>query len=548
MHSRPCLALRPEGGSAMLRAMETPAPLTHLLQALEAGDLPAARSAAAELQRQGAGTTQLAAEVLHELRQPLLGVKAYTQMLSEEIGPRGPLRQMMAQVERMEQIISDFTRLASERPAPQQTVSLLAHVQAAARAFTLNPDSARISLEVDATEDFSLEGNGRLLEQLVLNLLNNARDAAPGPGRIKVLLQREGPSPALYVADWGPGIPEALRPRLFEPYVTGSKRGTGLGLAVCRRIAREHHAQLELVPSSRLNLQPPPATVFRVLFPSPEARSNEPAPVAPSAPAPSAPVAPARRRLLVVDDEDIIRSVFKDLMGRECEVLEAASAEDALAQLKRGRVDLIVTDKNLPGLSGLELAQRARELDPSSRVILMTGYPSMVTARQALELGLLDYLLKPFDDIREVRTKLRQVLASAVPPRRQVQPGLQPGQRRVDVLEDNASAARRITEALALVGLEARVWSQIPEHVTGEPAAAMVVSWDYGPAYGRQALELARALGQGAPFVVLADYPSQETMLEALRAGASGCLSRELEPRELGPELARLLGLPNPRR
>ena len=66
-------------------------------------------------------------------------------------------------------------------------------------------------------------------------------------------------------------------------------------------------------------------------------------------------------------------------------------------------MDLIVTDKNLPGLSGLELAQQARRLDPGSRVILMTGYPSLVTAQQALELGLLDYLLKPFDDIREVR-------------------------------------------------------------------------------------------------------------------------------------------------
>ena len=234
----------------MRRGMETPAPLAHLLQALEAGDLLAAKSAALELQRFSVGTTQLAAEVLHELRQPLLGVKAYTQMLTEEVGQRGPLRQMMAQVERMEQIISDFTRLASERPAPQQTVSLLAHVQAAARAFTLNPDSARIALQVEASEDFTLEGNGRLLEQLVLNLLNNARDAASGPGHIKVLLLREGPHPVMYVADWGRGIPESVRSRLFEPYVTGSKRGTGLGLAVCRRIAREHHAQLELVPGA----------------------------------------------------------------------------------------------------------------------------------------------------------------------------------------------------------------------------------------------------------------------------------------------------------
>ena len=514
--------------------MDIPAPLALLLQAVETGDLPAARAAAAELRRTNAGTRQLAAEVLHELRQPLLGVKAYTQLLSEEIGARGTLRQMLAQVERMEQIISDFTRLASERPAPQQPVSLVAQVQAAARAFSLNPDSSRITLQVDAPEDLTVQGNGRLLEQLTLNLLNNARDAVSGPGRVKVVLRREGGSPVMYVADWGPGIPEAVRHRLFEPYVTGSKRGTGLGLAVCQRIAREHQARLELVPASMLAEQPPPTTVFRVLFPTPDPlTAPTPSPGA-STPAP----ATVRRRLLVVDDEEIIRSVFKDLMDKECEMFLAADAEEALAHLRRGPVDLIVTDKNLPGLSGLELAQEARKLDANSRVILMTGYPSLVTTQQALELGLLDYLLKPFDDIREVRTKLRETLAAAAPVRRA--PGL--GSRRVDVLEDSPAAARQITEALASLGLEARVMPGAPTEPASVAPAAVVVSWDLAAAHGRQALELARKLGQGAPFVVLAEYLSQETVLEALRAGASGCLSRELAAPELSRELSRILG------
>jgi len=517
--------------------MDIPVPLAHLLQALEAGDLSAAKAAAAELQRTSTGSTQIAAEVLHELRQPLLGVKAYTQMLSEEIGSRGPLRQMLAQVERMEQIISDFTRLASERPAPQQAVSLMTHVQAAARAFALNPDSSRVTLQVEAPEEVTVQGNGRLLEQLTLNLLNNARDAVSGPGRVKVVLAREGASPVMYVADWGPGVPEAVRPRLFEPYVTGNKRGTGLGLAVCRRIAQEHHARLELVPSSVLAAQPPPSTVFRILFPAPGAL-----PVASTAPTAAAPApAPSRRRLLVVDDEDIIRSVFKDLMGRECEVIEAPTAEDALEKLKHGPVDLIVTDKNLPGLSGLELAQQARRLDPTSRVILMTGYPSLVTAQQALELGLLDYLLKPFDDIREVRTKLREALARAVPTRQGTTPA---SSRRVDVLEDSPATARHLTEALALLGLEARVLTGAPAEPTAGPPAAVVVSWELATAYGRQALDLARKMGQGAPFVVVAGYLTQETVLEALRAGASGCLPRDLDAKALGHELSRLLGQP----
>ncbi|MFY0577956.1 hypothetical protein ACN28S_29825 [Cystobacter fuscus] len=113
------------------------------------------------------------------------------------------------------------------------------------------------------------------------------------------------------------------------------------------------------------------------------------------------------------------------------------------------------------------------------------------------------------------------------------------------MLEDSPVSARRLTEALALLGLEARVLTTAPAEPTAEsplePPAAVVVSWDFAAAHGRQALALARRLGQGAPFVVLAEYLSQETMLESLRAGASGCLPRELETPELSRELSRLL-------
>jgi CheY-like chemotaxis protein len=501
--------------------METPAPLARLLQALEVGDLQSARAAAVALQRAGAGSTQLAAEVLHELRQPLLGVKAYAQLLAEEVGTQGPLRLLLAQVERMEQIIGDFVRLASDKPAPQQPLSLAGPVQAAARLFRLNPDSARVSLEVETPEELTVQGHPRLLEQLTLNLLNNARDAMAGRGRVKVVLTREGTAPVLYVADWGPGIPVELRERIFEPYVTANKRGTGLGLAVCRRIADEHHAQLTLAPPTALPEQPPPATVFRILFPA-------------AADTPET----ARKRLLVVDDETIIRMVFRDLMGKECEVLEAADVAEALEHLRQGPVDLIVTDKNLPGRSGLELAREARGLHPTSRVILMTGYPSLVTTQEALELGVLDYLLKPFDEIREVRALLRRALAAPLPE----QP-VASGSRRVDVLESDPAAARLLSEALSQRGYEARILSTSEVPLLEAPAA-VVVSWDFAPAHGREALALGKVLGQGAPFVVLAEHLTMETTLESLRAGAAACLPKQpTDVLALGRELSRALRL-----
>jgi CheY-like chemotaxis protein len=501
--------------------METPAPFAHLLQALEIGDLDAAKAAALELQRAGVGSTQLAAEVLHELRQPLLGVKAYAQLLAEETGPVGPLKLLLAQVDRMEQIISDFVRLSSDRAAPQQRLPLSNAVWAAAKLFALNPDSSRVSLEVDAPEHISVQGNARLLEQLTLNLLNHARDAMAGRGRIKILLTVEASAPVLYVADWGPGIPREMRDKIFEPYVSSSKRGTGLGLAVCRRIAQEHHAQLSLAPTDSLPDQPPPSTVFRVAFPP----SSVEAPV-------------ERKRLLVVDDESIIRMVFRDLMGKECEVLEAGTAEEALELLRKEPVDLIVTDKNLPGLSGLALAQQARTLNPQARILLMTGYPSLGTTQEALELGVMDYLLKPFDDIRQVRALIRATLAA--PP---AQPRPAPMGKRVDVIDDNPTSSRIVTEALARLGLEARVISST-EVVAMDPPMAVLVSWDFTPAYGRKALELGKALAQGAPFVVLVEHLTMETTLDSLRAGAIACLPRLFfDAPALSRELARALKL-----
>ncbi|MDQ3265174.1 MAG: hybrid histidine protein kinase/response regulator SinK [Myxococcota bacterium] len=493
-------------------------PLDALRRALAAGDLAAARTAEQALRK--AGSTQLAAEVLHELRQPLLGIKAYGQMMADEGSAKGPIHQLLAQVERMEQIISDFTRLASEKPPPKEKTRLGTAVEKAASLFRLNPESALISLEVDAAPELELLANPRLLEQLTLNLMNNARDAMGGRGKLKVIATRgEKNAPVLMVADWGPGIPPELRERIFDPYLTTKSKGSGLGLAVCKRIAKEHDAVIALVHPEQVHDVPPPATVFKVTF------AGGPAP------------AVQRRRLLVVDDEEIIRMVFRDLMGKECEITEAATAEEALEHLRHSSFDLVVTDKNLPGLSGLELAQEARRMNPASKVILMTGYPSVVTAQQATELGVMDYLLKPFDEIREVREKLRHALAASAHQDFQAQ------NRRVDVYEDNPTTSHQVSEALSLLGYEANILTE-PRSGGDTPPAGVVVSWDFGPAHGRAALELARQVTRGAPFVVLAEHLTMESAIDSLRGGAVACLPKLIsDTKALSRELARALKL-----
>lgn len=468
----------------------------------------------------------IAAEVLHEIKQPLLGLKAYLQMVRDEPTKAIPVTLLLAQVERIEQIVGDFHRLTNDRPAPLTVLKLSTPVRHAVAHFAAMPANHDVKVDVQVVFECELKGNMRLLEQLTLNLLNNARDAMGGKGKIKIQVTRESLKPTIYVADWGPGIPHELREKIFEPYVTTKTTGTGLGLVVCKRIAAEHNAKLDLAPPEVMQETPPPGTVFRVAF---STRGG-------------AEAGARRHRVLVVDDEAVIRLLFKDLLSKDYELVEAETAEQAIEQLTAGAFDLVISDKNLPGLSGLDLAQRARAQWPTVKVMLMTGYPSLITAQQSVELGLVDYLVKPFDDIRIVRDKIRDAVSAI--------PAMAPSPaaaktKRIDVYEDNPSSSKQIVEALSQLGYQPQVLTTAVPGGSEKPLA-IVLSWDFMPALGKGGIAFLKHFSPGTPFVVLAEHLTMESALESLRGGATACLPKLLnDTKALGRELARALKLPD---
>lgn len=470
----------------------------------------------------------LASEALHELRQPLMALKAWLQLWQEDPQRARSPEVLLAQVERLEQILGDYQRLLRDEPAPLEPLSLDAPVRAAELHFQRLARGAAAKLEVALEPGLRVHGNARLLEQLVLNLVSNARDAlGPAGGRIRVATRAVEGRAVLEVADWGPGLPPLVKARLFEAWNTGKPQGTGLGLVVCRRIADAHGAQLELAPPESVGLSPPPSTVFRLTFPAIGTGAPRAAPA-------------ARARVLVVDDEHVIRVLFKELLGRDCEVTLASTAEEALAALEGAPPALLLADKNLPGLSGLELAAKARAKVPGLKVLLMTGYPSLPSAQQAAELGLLDYLVKPFDDVREVRARVLAALQQPAPARASAR------NRRVDVYEDNPRVAAQVAAALQSQALVPQVVTpgQAP---SPELPAGVVVSWDWAPCPGRDALDLVRQRAPGVPFVVLAEHLTTLAAIGSVRSGAAACLPKLFtDPQALGRELARLLGLGPP--
>src|SRR5262249_53649127 len=114
--------------------------------------------------------------------------------------------------------------------------------------------------------------------------------------------------------------------------------------------------------------------------------------------------------VLIVDDEAVILTVLSSLLGEEgYEVHTAFSAEDALEQIGQRRFDMLITDKNLPGQSGLDLIRKVRNAHPDIETVMITGYGSLESAIEALHLGAGGYLLKPFEDIGIVLGKVNEL-------------------------------------------------------------------------------------------------------------------------------------------
>lgn len=114
-------------------------------------------------------------------------------------------------------------------------------------------------------------------------------------------------------------------------------------------------------------------------------------------------------RLIIVDDEPVILDLFRAVFeGEPYDVLSFATGNEAAEEMKKGGVDVLLTDKNLPDVGGLELLRIAHEVQPDAEGIIITGYASLETALEAIQLGAFDYILKPPRDVFEVRRKVRQ--------------------------------------------------------------------------------------------------------------------------------------------
>ena len=211
------------------------------------------------------------------------------------------------------------------------------------------------------------------IEQLLLNLAVNARDAMPEGGRLTISTRAlaasagAGPQAVIAVGDSGCGMTDAVKRRLFEPFFTTKPpgKGTGLGLSVVHGVVKQNNGRIEVASA------PGRGTTFTILLPG-----NGPAAGrAAEAVAGTAAAGAASGTILLVEDDDSLRRLTRRTLERTgYRVLEARCGSEAIALAETGPVDLLMTDLHMPGMSGRDVAARITARHPALRVLFVSGY------------------------------------------------------------------------------------------------------------------------------------------------------------------------------
>lgn len=301
---------------------------------------------------------RLAGNVVHDFNNLLMVIDGYARMMLEEPHLSSSLRDSAQEIlnasARASQLTSQllaFTRKKSPTPITLDLNSqLLAMRPLLAR---LLGETVLLDYEL-SPQPIHARGQSGQLEQILLNLIINARDAMPVGGRIVIRTRLDQSSILLEVEDNGQGIPDHLAGRIFEPFFTTKPegKGTGIGLSLVSEIVTEWGGTIQVTS------QPGHGACFTITLPS-----TEPAPQ-------------SSGTILVAEDEDAVRTLIRRaLEQRGYTVLEAATESAAIDAIHNANhLDLLITDLELKGGNGHNVARSLRTTHPSARLLFISGY------------------------------------------------------------------------------------------------------------------------------------------------------------------------------
>jgi len=348
---------------------------------------------------------QLAGGMAHDFNNILAVIQMQIE-LSREEGHFSPSLEVVQNAARRGANLTRQLLLFSRRqPLQPRDLDLCESIAGMAKMFQrILGEDIQIRLQY-APEPLLIHADASMVDQVLMNLTLNSRDAMPSGGELVIeaaavemdaadmppsAQARPGGYVCLRVSDTGCGIHPEILPRIFEPFFTTKEvgKGTGLGLATVFSIVQQHQGWIQV------NSQPGQGTTFQIFLPRLPRRSTPvPAPV----PEPAAMVGGTETILLVEDDEDLRHSLHQCLSQLGYHLLEAATGPEALRlwQQHRHLIRLLITDLIMPGgLTGKELGEQLRQENPQLKVIHISGY-SADSLHQNLPPGIA-FLAKPF--------------------------------------------------------------------------------------------------------------------------------------------------------
>ncbi len=365
---------------------------------------------------------RLAGGVAHDFNNVITVVSGYGHMLSEGVKDDPVLRDAADEVLKAAdraaalsgQLLA-FSRRQFIQPNVVDLNALVSNLQRMLGRVIGEDVEMKVILRPGAA---NVRADAGQIEQVIMNLAVNARDAMPNGGRLTVEITnveldenytrthagvRPGPYVMLAVSDTGVGMDAETRAHLFEPFFTTKERGkgTGLGLSTVYGIVKQHGGDIWVYS------EPGKGSTFKIYLPQ-AGKAAAAAATAPEAPRPK----PGTETVLVVEDEEGVRRLVREILeSHGYTVLEADSGAKALeiGEQRQGPIDLLVTDVVMPQMSGRDLAEALMMLRPDMKVLFLSGYADRaVVEHGVIELGA-GFLQKPFTP-QTLAQKVREAL------------------------------------------------------------------------------------------------------------------------------------------
>jgi GAF domain-containing protein/ActR/RegA family two-component response regulator len=338
---------------------------------------------------------EMASGVAHDFNNLLAAILGRAQLLLRHVEePR--LRQWLQVIERSAldgaqtvRRLQEFARERRDEPLAPVDLNEVARDALEITQSRWREESLRrgitIAVETDLPPLPRVPGDPAELREAMTNLILNAVDAMPTGGTLTITSAVVGDQVEVAVTDTGTGIPEEIRDKIFDPFfTTKGPQGTGLGLSMTYGIVVRHGARITVDSDEGRG------STFRMIFPLPS--DVEPPPSTPAA----APPAAEALRCLVVDDEETVGFVIGDLLetlGHRALVL--TDGDQAIERLRAEPFDVVFTDLAMPGVSGWQIAQVAKEVSPELPVFVVTGYGVELSAEERRTYGVEAIYSKP---------------------------------------------------------------------------------------------------------------------------------------------------------